>query len=121
MFPVMSASARDALLTARAPLIWGSTYWVTSQWLPPDRPLTAAVYPGAAGRAAIAAVGGNGRWPRQWRRVFGLAVLNIAVSGAVVCRRVSPARRVAAILAPRSLAGAGLGLVVGWPAAGGGR
>ena len=32
----------DLLLTALAPKIWGSTYIVTSQLLPPDRPFTAA-------------------------------------------------------------------------------
>lgn len=34
---------RDILLTAVAPAIWGSTYIVTSQLLPPDRPFTAAL------------------------------------------------------------------------------
>ncbi len=33
----------DCLLTALAPAIWGSTYIVTSQLLPPDRPFTAAL------------------------------------------------------------------------------
>ena len=32
----------DLLLTALTPMIWGSTYIVTSQLLPPDRPFTAA-------------------------------------------------------------------------------
>lgn len=31
------------MLTALAPIIWGSTYIVTSQGLPPDRPFTAAL------------------------------------------------------------------------------
>lgn len=34
---------RDVLLTALAPAIWGSTYIVTSEILPPDRPFTAAL------------------------------------------------------------------------------
>jgi len=34
---------RDVLLTALAPAIWGSTYLVTTQFLPPDRPFTAAL------------------------------------------------------------------------------
>ncbi|WP_433693529.1 EamA family transporter [Herbaspirillum seropedicae] len=34
---------RDIMLTAIAPAIWGSTYIVTSQLLPPDRPFTAAL------------------------------------------------------------------------------
>lgn len=39
---VLQRSA-NTLLTALAPIIWGSTYLVTSQWLPEDRPLHAAV------------------------------------------------------------------------------
>lgn len=34
---------RDILLTALAPLVWGSTYLITSHVLPPGLPLTAAV------------------------------------------------------------------------------
>ena len=34
---------RDILITAIAPVIWGSTYIVTSEFLPPDRPFTAAL------------------------------------------------------------------------------
>ncbi|MEJ2792827.1 EamA family transporter [Iodobacter sp. LRB] len=33
----------DSLITALAPAIWGSTYIVTTQLLPPDRPFTAAL------------------------------------------------------------------------------
>ncbi|WEF28973.1 EamA family transporter [Klebsiella aerogenes] len=35
--------AVDLLLTALAPAIWGTTYIVTSQFLPPDRPFIAAL------------------------------------------------------------------------------
>jgi len=31
------------IMAALPPLVWGSTYLVTTGWLPPDRPLTAAV------------------------------------------------------------------------------
>lgn len=34
---------RDVLITALAPAIWGSTYIVTTQLLPPDRPFSAAL------------------------------------------------------------------------------
>lgn len=34
--------AGDLLTTALAPVVWGTTYIVTTQWLPPDRPLTIA-------------------------------------------------------------------------------
>ena len=33
---------RDVLLTALAPIIWGTTYFVTTQFLPPNRPLFAS-------------------------------------------------------------------------------
>ncbi len=33
----------DILLTALAPIIWGSTYWVTTEILPPGYPLTVAM------------------------------------------------------------------------------
>lgn len=84
MFPAVSASARDALLTACAPLIWGSTYWVTSQWLPPDRPLTAAVL--RVLPAGLLLLLWARQWPAagQWRRIGGLAVLNIAVFQALL-------------------------------------
>jgi probable blue pigment (indigoidine) exporter len=39
---IMSAN-RDLLLTALAPLIWGSTYWVTTEFLPDGYPLTVAM------------------------------------------------------------------------------
>src|SRR5690554_6202732 len=31
------------MMAALPPLVWGSTYLATTEWLPPDRPLTAAV------------------------------------------------------------------------------
>ena len=34
--------ARDLALTALTPAVWGSTYLVTTELLPPDRPLLAA-------------------------------------------------------------------------------
>jgi probable blue pigment (indigoidine) exporter len=37
-----TSSARSALITAVAPLAWGTTYVVTGELLPPDRPIFAA-------------------------------------------------------------------------------
>lgn len=39
----MSTLLRDTLITAIVPVIWGSTYLVTTQWLPAGLPLTGAV------------------------------------------------------------------------------
>jgi len=43
--PASTSSPRwhDYVSTATAPVIWGSTYIVTSELLPPDRPFTAAL------------------------------------------------------------------------------
>ena len=40
---MLSNDVRSAAITALAPLSWGTTYLVTSELLPPGRPLLAAV------------------------------------------------------------------------------
>ncbi|MGP4111592.1 EamA family transporter [Streptomyces sp. 4N509B] len=66
-------------VTALAPAIWGSTYLVTTAWLPPDRPLlagTARALPAGLALLAVARVLPSGRW---WWRVPVLGTLNIGV------------------------------------------
>ncbi|WP_037906870.1 EamA family transporter [Actinacidiphila yeochonensis] len=66
-------------LTALAPLAWGSTYAVTTQWLPPDRPLFAALaraLPAGLLLAAMTRVRPHGSW---WGRAAVLGALNIGV------------------------------------------
>ena len=75
---------RDVLLTALAPAIWGSTYIVTSEILPPDRPFTAAlirVLP-----AGLLLLLFMRRFParRDWWRVLVLSALNIGVFQALL-------------------------------------
>ena len=65
------------LTTALAPLIWGSTYLVTTEFLPPDRPLTAAlirVLP-----AGLLLLAWTRRIPKrdEWATVVLLGFLNI--------------------------------------------
>ncbi|KFF58139.1 hypothetical protein JF66_20860, partial [Cryobacterium sp. MLB-32] len=36
-------SVRITLLTALAPMVWGTTYFVTTEFLPPDHPLFASL------------------------------------------------------------------------------
>ena len=65
------------LATALAPLIWGSTYLVTTEFLPPDRPLTAAlirVLP-----AGLLLLAWTRRIPKrdEWATVVLLGFLNI--------------------------------------------
>ncbi|AFR03731.1 ABC transporter permease [Pectobacterium carotovorum subsp. carotovorum] len=75
---------RDVLLTALAPAIWGSTYIVTSEILPLDRPFTAAlirVLP-----AGLLLLLFTRRFParRDWWRVLVLSALNIGVFQALL-------------------------------------
>ena len=72
-----AAGPLDVLLTALAPLIWGSTYIVTTELLPPDRPFTAAVL--RALPAGLLLVLWCRRWPaaHSWLRLLVLAALNI--------------------------------------------
>lgn len=75
---------RDVILTALAPAIWGSTYIVTSEILPPDRPFTAAlirVLP-----AGLLLLLFTRRFParRDWWHVLVLSALNIGVFQALL-------------------------------------
>lgn len=67
----------DLLLTGLAPAIWGTTYIVTSQFLPPDRPFIAAllrVLP-----AGIALLIWSRRFPQrgEWAKLIVTGILNI--------------------------------------------
>ncbi|MFX0539964.1 EamA family transporter [Ornithinimicrobium sp. Y1847] len=63
------------VLAAVAPIVWGTTYLVTTELLPPGHPMTAAVLRAVpAGLLLIALTRGR---PRQWGRLVLLAVLNI--------------------------------------------
>ncbi|MFK0380074.1 EamA family transporter [Pandoraea sp. NPDC090278] len=74
----------DVLFTALAPMIWGSTYIVTTQVLPPDRPFTAAlirVLPSGLLLLLYAR-----RWPARsdWARLLTLSALNIGAFQALL-------------------------------------
>jgi len=72
----MSATARIAL-TAVAPISWGTTYVVTSEWLPPDRPLLSGLLRALPAGLLAIAIGRrlpHGSW---WWRAAVLGVLNI--------------------------------------------
>ena len=75
---------RDVMLTAMAPAVWGSTYIVTSELLPPDRPFTAAlirVLP-----AGLLLLIFTRRMParQDWWRLLVLGALNIGVFQALL-------------------------------------
>ncbi|MFE4216528.1 EamA family transporter [Streptomyces sp. NPDC056844] len=69
--------AADSAITALAPLVWGSTYLVTTEFLPPDRPLLAATVRALPAGLILLAIGRtlpHGRW---WWRAAVLGTLNI--------------------------------------------
>jgi len=69
----------DVLLTALAPIVWGSTYVITTELLPPGYPLTAALL--RALPAGLVLLGITRRWPQGiwlWR-VFVLGALNFTL------------------------------------------
>lgn len=79
--PGGSVVRRSALLvlalTAVAPALWGTTYFVTTEWLPPDRPLLAGTL--RALPAGLLLVAATRTLPRGgwWWRAAVLGVLNI--------------------------------------------
>ncbi len=74
-----TTSARTLLVTAVAPVAWGSTYLVTEQFLPSDRPLFAALV--RALPAGLLLLAFTRRLPRGdwWWRAIVLGVLNIGL------------------------------------------
>ncbi|UKD55968.1 EamA family transporter [Amycolatopsis sp. FU40] len=74
--PVANRAA-DLALTALGPAVWGSTYLVTTELLPPGRPLLAATVRALPAGLALLAAGRTlptGRW---WWRALVLGVVNI--------------------------------------------
>lgn len=71
------SAGADAWLTALAPVIWGSTYIVTTELLPPDRPFTAALIRSLP--AGLLLVLYARRLPARgdWGRLLVLAALNL--------------------------------------------
>lgn len=74
----------DVLLTAIAPALWGSTYLVTTQILPPDRPFTAAVLRAVPAGLALILLCRRLPPPEQWGRLALLSALNIGVFQALL-------------------------------------
>lgn len=67
----------DILLTALAPAIWGSTYIVTSELLPPDRPFTAALIRTLPAGLLLVLFMRHLPARREWDRLVVLSALNI--------------------------------------------
>ncbi len=81
---VLRNRAAIILLTALAPSVWGTTYYVTTEFLPPNRPLLAAVVRALpAGLLLVAATRQlpSGSW---WWRSLVLGTLNIGAFFALI-------------------------------------
>ena len=75
----MKANPSDVLLTAIAPIVWGTTYIVTTQFLPNFTPITVAMLralPAGLLLLLIVRELPKGIW---WLRVFVLGALNISI------------------------------------------
>ena len=79
-----AARNRDLLITALAPLIWGSTYLVTTEFLPPDRPFTAALIRVLPAGLLLLAYTRRAPARGEWARVVLLGVLNIGLFQAML-------------------------------------
>jgi probable blue pigment (indigoidine) exporter len=66
-----------ALITALAPAIWGSTYIVTTEILPPDRPFTAALLRALPAGLLLVLYSRHLPGRAEWGRLLVLAALNI--------------------------------------------
>ena len=75
--PLGRGSWIDVLLTALAPAIWGSTYIVTSELLPPDRPFTAALLRTLPAGLLLALYSWRLPQRQDWGRLALLSALNI--------------------------------------------
>jgi len=77
-------SLRDIVLTALAPAIWGSTYIVTSEILPPDRPFTAALIRTLPAGLLLLTFTRHAPARQDWWRLLALGALNIALFQALL-------------------------------------
>ncbi|PPC77431.1 EamA family transporter [Pokkaliibacter plantistimulans] len=74
----------DIVLTALAPMIWGSTYIVSTELLPPDRPFTAALLRTLPAGLLLVVLCRNALPCGQWRRLWLLSALNIGAFQALL-------------------------------------
>lgn len=75
---------RDVMLTALAPAIWGSTYIVTSELLPPDRPFTAALIRALPAGVLLLMFTRFTPARQDWWRLLALSALNIGIFQALL-------------------------------------
>lgn len=91
-----AASARWSLVTAVAPIAWGTTYFVTQRYLPADHPLYGAVFRALPAGIVLLALSGRRPHGALWWKALVLGTLNMGAFFALVY--------VAAQLLPTSIA-----------------
>lgn len=67
------------LITAIAPALWGTTYFVTTELLPPDRPFIAACLRLLPAGIILVLISWHLPKRDEWIRIFILAILNFAI------------------------------------------
>lgn len=78
------ARTMDVMVTALAPAIWGSTYLVTTEFLPHTGPLTVAALRALPPGLLLLALVRQLPWGVWWGRVFVLGALNFAIFWAML-------------------------------------
>lgn len=74
----------DFLFTALAPVIWGSTYIITSELLPSDRPFTAALIRVLPAGLLLVLLMRQTPLRQHWMRLVILSALNIGAFQALL-------------------------------------
>lgn len=74
----------NTILTALAPAIWGSTYIVTTEFLPPDRPFTAALIRALPAGLILLSVNQVLPARQYWPKLLILSALNIGAFQALL-------------------------------------
>ncbi|MEV0774382.1 EamA family transporter [Streptomyces sp. NPDC050433] len=92
----MEATARWSLVTAVAPIAWGTTYFVTQRYLPADHPLYGAVFRALPAGIVLLALSRRRPHGALWWKAMVLGTLNMGAFFALVY--------VAAQLLPTSIA-----------------
>ena len=80
----MRSQTRDLFITALAPLIWGSTYLVTTEFLPAGIPFTAAAVRVLPAGLLLAALSRRAPARGEWGKTALLGVLNIGLFQAML-------------------------------------
>ncbi len=82
--PSVSLPWGSVVVTAFAPVIWGTTYIVTSELLPPDRPFTAALIRVLPAGLLLVLLWRKAPPRAEWGRLLVLAALNIGLFQALL-------------------------------------